>query len=62
MTAGRNTVSAEKDNPLLLAAALDPRFRTLKFMAAEDATRVKGTFEILAMKETKERACGDPEQ
>ncbi|CAK6970688.1 hypothetical protein KUCAC02_019391 [Scomber scombrus] len=47
-----NTISTERDNPLVLAAALDPRFWKLKFVAAEDGTRVKGT--VLAIKKAKE--------
>ncbi len=49
-----NTLSAKRDNPLVLAAAIDGRFRELKFMSAEDGTRVKGTVEVLVIKEAKE--------
>ncbi|KAF3836725.1 hypothetical protein F7725_004189 [Dissostichus mawsoni] len=34
-----NTISEEKENPIVLSASLDPRFRKLKFMGAEDGTR-----------------------
>ncbi|KAF3846149.1 hypothetical protein F7725_003227, partial [Dissostichus mawsoni] len=48
-----NTISAEKENPIVLSASLDPRFRKLKFMGAEDGTRVQGTIEVLAIKEVR---------
>lgn len=48
-----NTVSAERDNPLVLAAAIDPRFRKMKFISPEDGTRVQSTIEVLAIKEAK---------
>lgn len=49
-------ISAEGRNLIVLSASLDPWFRKLKFVAAEDVTRVKGTVEILSIKEVKE--CG----
>ncbi|XP_063324202.1 E3 SUMO-protein ligase ZBED1-like [Pelmatolapia mariae] len=45
------TFSADKENPVILAAALDPRYRKLKFLAPEDVIRVQGTVEVLAVKE-----------
>ncbi|KAJ4930290.1 hypothetical protein JOQ06_019295 [Pogonophryne albipinna] len=48
-----NTISAEKENPIVLSASLDPRFRKLKFMGAEDGTRVQGSIEVLAIKEVR---------
>lgn len=57
-----NTVFAEKDNPLVLAAAIDPRFRKRKFISSEDGTRVKCTIEVLAIKEAKAGIHYDPEQ
>lgn len=48
-----NSVSPEKDNPLVLAAAIDPRFRRMKFISPEDGTRVQSEIEVLAIKETK---------
>ncbi|XP_069389205.1 E3 SUMO-protein ligase ZBED1-like [Paralichthys olivaceus] len=41
-----NTVSAERDNPLVLAAAIDPRFRKMKFISPEDGTRVQSAVEV----------------
>ncbi|XP_051958615.1 E3 SUMO-protein ligase ZBED1-like [Xyrauchen texanus] len=59
-----NTVSAERDNPLVLAAAIDPRFRKLKFISLEDGTRVQSTVEVLAIKEAKAKTGlhDDPEE
>jgi len=60
-----NTSSAGRENLLLLATAFDPRFRELKFVAAEDGTRVQGTVEILGIKKTKETGiheCNSEEQ
>lgn len=57
-----NTVFAEKDNPLVLAAAVEPRFRKRKFISPEDGTRVKCTIEVLAIKEAKAGIHYDPEQ
>ena len=48
-----NNVSAERDNPLVLAAAIDPRFRKMKFISPEDGRRVQSTVEVLAIKEAK---------
>ncbi|XP_039464809.1 E3 SUMO-protein ligase ZBED1-like [Oreochromis aureus] len=45
------TSSADKENPVILAAALDPKYRKLKFLAPEDVIRVQGTVEVLAVKE-----------
>lgn len=56
------TISAERHNPIVLSAAIDPRFRKLKFMAAEDGTRVQGTVEVLAIKEAKETGIHGCEQ
>ncbi|XP_074537188.1 E3 SUMO-protein ligase ZBED1-like [Halichoeres trimaculatus] len=44
-------ISAEKENPVILSAALDPRYRKLKFLAPADGIRVQGTIEVLAVKE-----------
>lgn len=59
-----NTVSAERDNPLVLAAAIDPRFRKLKFISPEDGTRVQSIVEVLAIKEAKAKTGlhDDPEE
>lgn len=46
-------MSAERDNPLVLAAAIDPRFRKMTFISPEDGTRVQSTVEVLAIKEAK---------
>ncbi|CAG5881301.1 unnamed protein product [Menidia menidia] len=51
--ANLNNVSAERDNPLVLAAAIDPRFRKMKFISPEDGTMVQSTIEVLAIKEAK---------
>ncbi|KAM3837993.1 E3 SUMO-protein ligase ZBED1-like [Diretmus argenteus] len=54
------TISAEKDleqdqdpvihHPVFLAAALDPRYRKLLFLTAEDGDRLKGAVQVLAFK------------
>lgn len=51
---GLSTVSVDKDNPIVISAALDPRYRKLKFVSPEDGTRMQGTVEVLALKEAKE--------
>lgn len=51
--------SITENSPLVLAAAIDPRFRKLKFLTAEDGTRVQGTIEVLVIQEAKETGiCG----
>lgn len=47
------TLSADRDNPLVLEAAIDPRFRKMKLISPEDGTRVQSTVEVLAIKEAK---------
>ncbi|XP_059183544.1 E3 SUMO-protein ligase ZBED1-like [Centropristis striata] len=47
------TVSGDKENPVLLAAALDPRYKKLKFLTPEDGIRLQGSIEVLAVKEAK---------
>ncbi len=49
-----STFFKEKDNTVLLCAALDPRFRKLKFMPAEQRIEVQSTVEVLAIKAGKE--------
>ncbi|KAK1889018.1 Zinc finger BED domain containing protein 1 [Dissostichus eleginoides] len=44
-----------------LATSLDPRFRKLKFMGAEDGTRVQGTIEVLAIKESDTDSLSEEE-
>lgn len=56
-----NTVSAERDNLLVLAAAIDPRFQKMKFISPEDGTRVRSTIEVLAIKEAETGIHDDPE-
>lgn len=57
-----NTIS-EKDlekDPILLAASLDPRYRKMKCMAAEDGASVQGAVQILSINEAKENhSAGD---
>ncbi|KAK9976475.1 hypothetical protein ABG768_021680 [Culter alburnus] len=48
-----STFCKEKDNIVLLSAALDPRFRKLKFMPAEQRIEVQSTVEVLAIKAGK---------
>lgn len=47
------TISADKENLVILAAALDPRYRKLKFLTPEDGIRLQGSVEVLAVKEAK---------
>ncbi len=49
-----STFFKEKDNTVLLCAALDPRFRKLKFMPAEQRIEVQSTVEVLAIKAGKD--------
>ncbi|KAM3850482.1 E3 SUMO-protein ligase ZBED1-like [Diretmus argenteus] len=49
-----STISAENENPIVLSAALDPRYRKLTFMSTEDGTRVQGAVQALAIKEAME--------
>lgn len=57
-----NTIS-EKDlekDPILLAASVDPRYRKMKCMAAEDGASVQGAVRVLSINEAKEnRSAGD---
>lgn len=53
------TISADKENPVILAAALDPRYRKLKFLTPEDGIRLQGSVEVLAMKEAKTTGTQD---
>ncbi|XP_051800523.1 E3 SUMO-protein ligase ZBED1-like [Acanthochromis polyacanthus] len=53
------TISGDKENPVLLAAALDPRYRKLKFLTPEDGIRLQGSIEVLAVKEAKTTGTQD---
>ncbi|XP_060759497.1 E3 SUMO-protein ligase ZBED1-like [Neoarius graeffei] len=53
------SVSGEKENPVMFAAALDPRYKKLKFLTPEDGIRVQGTVEVLAVKEAKKAGTQD---
>lgn len=53
------TISADKENPVILAAALDPRYRKLKFLTPEDGIRLQGSVEVLAVKEAKTTGTQD---
>ena len=58
-------ISAEKDleqDPVLLAAALDPRYRKLSFLAAEDGDRLKGAVQALAFKAVEMADDSDPRE
>lgn len=45
---GLLTFTSEASNAVLLAAALDPRFRKLKFLCAEEAFKVQSTVQTMA--------------
>lgn len=44
------TISADKENPVILAAALDPRYRNLKFLTPEDGIKCRGVLKCLLSK------------
>uniref|UniRef100_A0A3Q1B1H2 HAT C-terminal dimerisation domain-containing protein n=1 Tax=Amphiprion ocellaris TaxID=80972 RepID=A0A3Q1B1H2_AMPOC len=53
------TISGDNESPVLLAAALDPRYRKLKFLTPEDGIRLQGSIEVLAVKEAKTTGTQD---
>uniref|UniRef100_A0A1A8SJV0 Uncharacterized protein n=1 Tax=Nothobranchius rachovii TaxID=451742 RepID=A0A1A8SJV0_9TELE len=53
------TVFEGKENMVVLAAALDPRYKKLTFLAPEDVIRVQGTIEVLAVKEEAKAGTGE---
>ncbi|KAG9278171.1 zinc finger BED domain-containing protein 1-like [Astyanax mexicanus] len=54
-----STISAGKENPVIIAAALDPRYRKLKFLTPEDGIRLQESVEVLAVKEAKTTGTQD---